>query len=170
MAIKSRQQLGTLMSMSGIESVRMAAANTEVMRHIFQHIDPQIDYSKVVEEFSDPRFQKWAAQYRRKVYGRYYGSKYENHPGRSWIRVLYPQPQSHFTNLTDSWNNPVNLYGLIAHRQRFAPTTVYNLTLENSTHDDLDRVLTQLGYKRFKSKRKQDKIRMLLRHNPDSAQ
>ena len=92
MAIKSRQQLGTLMSMSGIESVRMAAANTEVMRHIFQHIDPQRDYTEVVEEFSDPRFQKWAAQYHRKLNGRYYGSEYTNHPGRSWIRVLYPKP------------------------------------------------------------------------------
>ncbi len=51
------------MGMSGIVSVRMAAANTEVMRHIFKHIDPQIDYSKVVKEFNDPRFQKWAAWY-----------------------------------------------------------------------------------------------------------
>ena len=62
----------------------------------------------------------------------------------------------------------MNLYGLIGTRKRFDQTT-NNLTLENSTHDDLDRVLTQLGCKRFKSKRKHEKIRMLLKHNPDSA-
>ena len=75
-----------------------------------------------------------------------------------------------------SWKNSVNLYGLIAKpdwRSNYYAHVMANLTLNDYTHDDLDRVLTELGYKRFKSKKKPEKIHMLLKcspkYKPDSA-
>ena len=74
------------MSMSSNAALRDAASNTEVMRHIFYCMDPHIDYQKVVDEFNDPRFRKWAEIYHRGSY-----SHTMRHPGRSWVRVLYPR-------------------------------------------------------------------------------
>jgi hypothetical protein len=55
------------------------------------------------------------------------------------------------------WKNRVNLHVLIAGRD-WRNYGMHILSLKDSTHDDLNRVLTELGCKRFKSKKKAEKI------------
>ena len=163
MTIKSRQQLATLMSMSDTEALRAAASNTEVMRCIFHFMDPQIDYQKVVSEFNDPRFKQWAERYHRGMH-----AHATRHPGRSWVRVLYPR----HTGMNSMPQDPsVDVYGLqwrSRDRHRYFDNgTAADYLLEGRfTHEDLDRVLTELGVKRFKSKPKAEKITMLMKTNP----
>ena len=123
-------------------------------------MDPQIDYQKVVDEFNDPRFRKWAERYHRGSY-----SHTMRHPGRSWVRVLYPRERGCSSMPQDP---SVDVYGL-HWRSRvpgryFDNSTACNYILEGQfTHDDLDRVLTELGAKRFKSKPKAEKITLLMK-------
>ena len=80
----------------------------------------------------------------------------EVHPGRDLVRIIRP----HFSGFVPCGIRPfegerVNIHGLSPKPRRYFHNTTNEL---DCTHDDLNRVLTMLDVKKFRSKKKSDKI------------
>ena len=83
------------------------------------------------------------------------------HPGRWLVRLIRPQFDGFST--TRIYTKSTNIFGLTFNHE-FGQ---YHDGLEtNATHADLDALLTQFGHKRFKSKKRDAKIRLLLSTEP----
>ena len=83
------------------------------------------------------------------------------HPGRYLVRIIRPRFRGFSSSEMSSFKGErVNIHGLS--KSRYAYNTEHACELD-CTHDDLDTVLTMLGCKRFKSKKKKEKITLLLK-------
>ena len=81
------------------------------------------------------------------------------HPGRDLVRIIRP----HFSGFVPCGIKPfqgerVNIHGLSHKPWRYFNNATNEL---DCTHDDLNHVLTMLGVKKFKSKKKGEKIQLL---------
>ena len=126
---------------------------------------PRQKYNQVVREYKDPRFHKGAERVR-KAMG---GPRSSSHPGRTYLRVIHPVLKSWpTTKISEFKCEAINIYGLRIKTQShtYGQGTDWSCSssVRDFTHEDLGRVLTELGKKRFKSKLKQQKITMLLKH------
>ena len=113
--------------------------------------------------FKDPRFHKGAARVRKAMW------QAASHPGRTYLRVIHPVLRAWAEYpIPDFRCKAINLYGLRIKTQSCGWTQAADWSCQSSvrdfTHADLDRILSELGKKRFKSKLKHDKIAMLLKH------
>ena len=88
------------------------------------------------------------------------------HPGRFLIRIIYPTFETAPRNLDCRLSQSINIYGYQVYTQTDEQGNVYDIS-PVFTHDDLNTLLSGFGYTRFKSKKKPDKIRMLMKHNDD---
>ena len=146
----------------------------DIMGMILIELLPRQRYNRVVAEYKDPRFHKGAARVLKAMERSYSADR--SHPGRTYLRVIHPVLTSwpHYP-IADFKCKAINIYGL---RIKTQPRSgwAYQQHLDWSckgsvrdfTHDDLDRILAELGKQRFKSKLKHDKIAMLMKH--ESAQ
>ena len=154
--------------MSTLKPMSVFDLSDDIMELILIELLPRQRYNQVVREYKDPRFHKGAARVLKGMDG--------SHPGRAYLRVIHPVFTSwpHYP-IADFKCKAINIYGL---RIKTQPRSgwAYQQHLDWSckgsvrdfTHDDLDRILAELGKQRFKSKLKHDKIAMLMKH--ESAQ
>ena len=135
----------------------------DIIAMILTELLPRQRYNRVVTEYKDPRFHKGAARVCKAMLGKL------SHPGRTYLRVIHPVLKSWPEYpIADFKCKAIDLYGLrIVTRSRGWGQGLdwsCQSSVRDFTHADLDRLLTELGKKRFKSKLKQDKITMLLKH------
>ena len=120
---------------------------------------PRLKYNQMVREYKDPRFHKSA--------NRITKNRRDVHPGRHYLRVIYPTFEGFCSYRIDRFKcQDINLHGILIR------TTVrdYNTDVDVSskysvrgyTHDDIDDILTSIGATRFKSRKKHDKIAMIM--------
>ena len=124
---------------------------------------PRQRYNQVVREYKDPRFHKGTARVLKAM------STQRSHPGRTYLRVIHPVLKSWPQYpIADYKCKAINVYGLRIETRPRGWGQGLDWSCQSSvrdfTHADLDRLLTELGKKRFKSKLKHDKITMLLKH------
>jgi hypothetical protein len=133
----------------------------DILELIEIELRPRLNYNQVVREYKDPRFHKSANRITKRVYRR------DVHPGRHYLRVIYPTLNGFSTYRIDRCKcQDINLHGILIR------TTVrdYNTDVDVSskysvrgyTHGDIDDILTSLGATRFKSRKKHDKIAMIM--------
>ena len=131
----------------------------DILELIEIELRPRLKYNQVVREYKDPRFHKAA--------NRITKDKRDVHPGRHYLRVIYPTLNGFSTYRIDRCKcQDINLHGILIR------TTVrdYNTDVDVSskysvrdyTHGDIDDILTSLGATRFKSRKKHDKITMIM--------
>jgi len=135
----------------------------DIMGMILIELLPRQRYNRVVAEYKDPRFHKGAARVRKAMW------QAASHPGRTYLRVIHPVLRGWAEYpIPDFRCKAINLYGLRIKTQSCGWTQAADWSCQSSvrdfTHADLDRILSELGKKRFKSKLKHDKIAMLLKH------
>ena len=83
------------------------------------------------------------------------------HPGRDLVRIIRP----HFSGFVPCGIRPfqgerMNNHGLSPKPRRYFYDAPNEL---DCTHDDLNYVLTMLDVKKFRSKKKRDKIQLLIK-------
>ena len=106
-----------------------------------------------------PYFQRTLTSIGKKRWG--VRRREEVHPGRDLVRIIRP----HFSGFVSCGIRPfegerVNIHGLSPKPRSY----FYDARNElDCTHDDLNRVLTMLDVKKFKSKKKNDKIQLLIK-------
>ena len=89
------------------------------------------------------------------------------HPGRWLVRVIRPRFYDFCTIMIDTkmfYRGRINIFGLPFNHRNYGHDP-HGLET-NATHADLDALLTQFGHKRFKSKKRDAKIRLLLSTEP----
>ena len=164
----TRQDLLMLWRFSRFESVREVAHNPDILKLILTELKPMFQYNRVVTEYNDPRYK---AHFKR-VFKRANWNRHNCpiHPGRWLVHVIYPQLRS-----WPYWETPefkcedINMYGYMIHttQNRWPSDGNYTLgsdSMRSFTHDDLNELLTSLGYTKFASKKKHEKIHMLMKH------
>ena len=131
----------------------------DIMELIEVELRPRLKYNQVVREYKDPRFHKAA--------NRITKDRRDVHPGRHYLRVIYPTLHGFSSYRIERFKcQDINLHGILIR------TTVrdYNTDVDVSskysvrgyTHDDIDDILTSIGATRFKSRKKHDKIAMIM--------
>jgi len=131
----------------------------DILELIEIELRPRLKYNQMVREYKDPRFHKSA--------NRITKNRRDVHPGRHYLRVIYPTLDGFSTYRIDRCKcQDINLHGILIR------TTVrdYNTDVDVSskysvrdyTHDDIDDILTSIGATRFKSRKKHDKIAMIM--------
>ena len=131
----------------------------DILELIEVELRPRLKYNQVVREYKDPRFHKAANRITKDIR--------DVHPGRHYLRVIYPTLNGFSTYRIDRCKcQDINLHGILIR------TTVrdYNTDVDVSskysvrgyTHDDIDDILTSIGATRFKSRKKHDKIAMIM--------
>ena len=131
----------------------------DILELIEIELRPRLKYNQMVREYKDPRFHKSA--------NRITKNRRDVHPGRHYLRVIYPTLNGFSTYRIDRCKcQDINLHGILIR------TTVrdYNTDVDVSskysvrdyTHDDIDDILTSLGATRFKSRKKPYKIAMIM--------
>ena len=134
----------------------------DILELIEIELRPRLKYNQVVREYKDPRFHKSANRITKEV-----ARRRDVHPGRHYLRVIYPTLNGFSTYRIDRCKcQDINLHGMLIR------TTVrhYNTDVDVSskysvrdyTHGDIDDILTSLGATRFKSRKKHDKIAMIM--------
>ena len=131
----------------------------DIMGMILIELLPRQRYNQVVREYKDPRFHKGTARVLKAM------STQRSHPGRTYLRVIHPVLKSWPQYpIADYKCKAINVYGLRIKTQSCGADWSCQSSVRDFTHADLDRILSELGKKRFKSKLKHDKIAMLLKH------
>ena len=131
----------------------------DILELIEVELRPRLKYNQVVREYKDPRFHKAA--------NRITKDRRDVHPGRHYLRVIYPTLHGFSSYRIERFKcQDINLHGILIR------TTVrdYNTDVDVSskysvrgyTHDDIDDILTSIGATRFKSRKKHDKIAMIM--------
>ena len=131
----------------------------DILELIEVELRPRLKYNQVVREYKDPRFHKAA--------NRITKDRRDVHPGRHYLRVIYPTLHGFSSYRIERFKcQDINLHGILIR------TTVrdYNTDVDVSskysvrgyTHGDIDDILTSLGATRFKSRKKHDKIAMIM--------
>ena len=133
----------------------------DILELIEVELRPRLKYNQVVREFKDPRFHKAANRVFKQISDR------EVHPGRQYVRVIYPTLGGFSYWCIDRFKcEDINLHGmLIRTTARHYNTDVHvssKYSVRDYTHDDIDDILTSLGATRFKSRKKHDKIAMIM--------
>ena len=133
----------------------------DILELIEIELRPRLKYNQVVREYKDPRFHKSANRITKRVYRR------DVHPGRHYLRVIYPTLEGFSSYRIDRFKcQDINLHGmLIRTTARHYNTDVdisSNYSVRDYTHRDIDDILTSLGATRFKSRKKHDKITMIM--------
>jgi hypothetical protein len=134
----------------------------DILELIEIELRPRLKYNQVVREYKDPRFHKAANRITKEV-----ARRRDVHPGRHYLRVIYPTLEGFSSYRIDRFKcHDINLHGMLIR------TTVrhYNTDVDVSskysvrdyTHGDIDDILTSLGATRFKSRKKHDKITMIM--------
>ena len=134
----------------------------DILELIEIELRPRLKYNQVVREYKDPRFHKAANRITKEV-----ARRRDVHPGRHYLRVIYPTFEGFSSYRIDRFKcQDINLHGMLIR------TTVrhYNTDVDVSskysvrdyTHGDIDDILTSLGATRFKSRKKHDKITMIM--------
>lgn len=137
----------------------------DIWEMIFVQLEPRLNYNSVVREYSDPRFHKGASRVHRSMF-----SNANVHYGRVLVYVIYPTTDPSPHQIRSFPSEAINIYGLrLRSRERSTffnhGASNYETDMSEFKHSDLDRTLSQLGEKRFKSKNKKSKIQMLLKYN-----
>ena len=165
MRLKKRKDLVMLWRMSQFESVREVAQNPDILKLIFAEVDPMFQYNQVVKEYNDPRFK---AHFRR-VFKE--SQSNDVHPGRWLVHIIYPQLKHWPYYLVPEFKcESINLYGCMIETTDRHWRTDDHLELSydsmrSFTHDDLNQLLTSLDYTGFTSKKKHEKIHILMKHS-----
>lgn len=133
----------------------------DILELIEIELRPRLKYNQMVREYKDPRFHKSANRITKRVYRR------DVHPGRHYLRVIYPTFEGFSSYRIDRFDcQDINLHGmLIRTTARHYNTDVdvsSKYSVRDYTHDDIDDILTSLGATRFKSRKKHDKIAMIM--------
>ena len=131
----------------------------DIMELIEIELRPRLKYNQVVREYKDPRFHKAA--------NRITKNRRDVHPGRHYLRVIYPTFEGFSSYRINRFVcQDINLHGmLIRTTARHYNTDVdvsSNYSVRDYTHGDIDDILTSLGATRFKSRKKHDKITMIM--------
>ena len=131
----------------------------DILELIEIELRPRLNYNQVVREYKDPRFHKSA--------NRITKNRRDVHPGRHYLRVIYPTFEGFCSYRIDRFKcQDINLHGMLI-RTNVRP---YNTDVDVSskysvrdyTHGDIDDILTSLGATRFKSRKKPYKIAMIM--------
>ena len=153
--------------MSTLKPMSVFELCDDILELVLIELLPRQRYNQVVREYKDPRFHKGAARVLKAMERSYSADR--SHPGRTYLRVIHPVLTSwpHYP-IADFKCKAINIYGLRIKTQPRNWGQGLDWSCKSSvrdfTHDDLDRILTELGKKRFKSKLKHDKIAMLMKH------
>jgi hypothetical protein len=134
----------------------------DILELIEVELRPRLKYNQVVREYKDPRFHKAANRITKDV-----ARRYDVHPGRHYLRVIYPTFEGFSSYRIDRFKcQDINLHGmLIRTTARHYNTDVdvsSNYSVRDYTHSDIDDILTSLGATRFKSRKKHDKLTMIM--------
>ena len=133
----------------------------DIMELIEVELRPRLKYNQVVREYKDPRFHKSANRITKRVYRR------DVHPGRHYLRVIYPTFEGFCSYRIDRFKcQDINLHGMLIRTNIRDYNTDVDVSSKYSvrdyTHDDIDDILTSIGATRFKSRKKHDKIAMIM--------
>ena len=131
----------------------------DILELIEIELRPRLKYNQMVREYKDPRFHKAA--------NRITKNRRDVHPGRHYLRVIYPTLEGFSSYRIDRFKcHDINLHGmLIRTNVRHYNTDVdvsSKYSVRDYTHDDIDDILTSLGATRFKSRKKPYKIAMIM--------
>ena len=131
----------------------------DVIDIIHFHLEGYYQGRKCASELLMPHFQRTLTSIGKKRWG--VRRREEVHPGRDLVRIIRP----HFSGFVPCGIKPfegerVNIHGLSPKPWRYFHNTTNEL---DCTHDDLNRVLTMLDVKKFRSKKKSDKIQLLIK-------
>ena len=127
----------------------------DVIGIIHEHLQGYYQYRRCARELLMPHFHRSLASINKQIPKWY--SITDVHPGRYLVRIIRPRFSGFSSSKMSSFKGErVNIHGLSKSRG------AYNNKLD-CIHDDLDTVLTMLGCKRFKSKKKMEKITLLLK-------
>jgi hypothetical protein len=131
----------------------------DILELIEIELRPRLKYNQMVREYKDPRFHKAA--------NRITKNRRDVHPGRHYLRVIYPTLEGFSSYLIDRFKcQDINLHGmLIRTTARHYNTDVdisSNYSVRDYTQRDIDDILTSLGATRFKSRKKPYKIAMIM--------
>ena len=131
----------------------------DILELIEIELRPRLKYNQMVREYKDPRFHKAA--------NRITKNRRDVHPGRHYLRVIYPTFEGFCSYRIDRFKcQDINLHGmLIRTNVRHYNTDVNvssNYSVRDYTHGDIDDILTSLGATRFKSRKKPYKIAMIM--------
>ena len=131
----------------------------DVIDIIHFHLEGYYQGRKCASELLMPHFQRTLTSIGKKRWG--VRRREEVHPGRDLVRIIRP----HFSGFVPCGIRPfegerVNIHGFSPKPWRYFHNYVNEL---DCTHDDLNRVLTMLDVKKFRSKKKSDKIQLLIK-------
>ena len=153
---------------SQFESVRLVAQNVDILELLLAELEPMFQYNRVVNEYNDPlhkaHFKRVFKQADKP--GHFKSHDRVVHPGRWFVHIVYPQLTNWPYWVTKEFKSEyINLYGfIIESRYRNTNYVLNSDSMRSFTHDDLNQMLASLGYKKFSSKKKHEKIHMLMKH------
>ena len=165
MKLRRKRDLLMLWRFSKFESIQEVAQNPDIMRLIFAELEPMFQYNRVVKEYNDPRFKS----HFRRVYKE--SEADDVHPGRWLVHIIHPQLQHWPYYLVRQFKcEDINLYGCMIQTTDRHWRTHFDLELSydsmrSFTHDDLNTILASYGYTGFSSKKKHEKIHILMKHS-----
>ena len=122
----------------------------DVIGIIHEHLQGYYQYRRCARELLMPHFRRSLASINKQTPDWYRRAldRTDVHPGRYLVRIIRPRFSGFSSSKMSSFKGErVNIHGLSKSRG------AYNNKLD-CIHDDLDTVLTMLGCKRFKSKKK----------------
>ena len=133
----------------------------DVIGIIHEHLQGYYQYRRCARELLMPHFRRSLGSINKQIpkwsNSRISDSRTDVHPGRYLVRIIRPRFSGFSSSKMSSFKGErVNIHGLSKSRG------AYNNKLD-CIHDDLDTVLTMLGCKRFKSKKKKETITLLLK-------
>jgi hypothetical protein len=131
----------------------------DILELIEVELRPRLKYNQVVREYKDPRFHKAA--------NRITKDRRDVHPGRHYLRVIYPTLHGFSSYRIERFKcQDINLHGMLIRTNIRDYNTDVDVSSKYSvrdyTHDDIDDILTSIGATRFKSRKKHDKIAMIM--------
>ena len=131
----------------------------DILELIEVELRPRLKYNQVVREYKDPRFHKAA--------NRITKDRRDVHPGRHYLRVIYPTLHGFSSYRINRFKcQDINLHGMLIRTNIRDYNTDVDVSSKYSvrdyTHDDIDDILTSIGATRFKSRKKHDKIAMIM--------
>jgi hypothetical protein len=131
----------------------------DILELIEVELRPRLKYNQVVREYKDPRFHKAA--------NRITKDRRDVHPGRHYLRVIYPTLHGFSSYRINRFKcQDINLHGMLIRTNIRDYNTDVDVSSKYSvrdyTHDDIDDILTSIGTTRFKSRKKHDKIAMIM--------